>query len=153
MNTLFSKRPTYLSKHGLRAILALALLAATLVFGAFSFAPSAHAASTPALSKTAVSPKVALACPPELFPGDQGTWVVVLQDNLNSAYNSGVFQNSPHDFHPYSQSSTPLAPDGIYGQNTTNAVYDFQYWWSQQEYKIDVDGIAGPQTWHALGVC
>jgi hypothetical protein len=41
----FSSRMTRLSKLEYRAVLGAALLAVTLMFGAFSFAPSAHAAS------------------------------------------------------------------------------------------------------------
>ncbi|GHO97860.1 hypothetical protein KSF_079080 [Reticulibacter mediterranei] len=51
MNKWFSSRMTRLSKREYRAALGVALLAITLVFGAFSFAPSAYAASlTPASS-------------------------------------------------------------------------------------------------------
>ena len=132
MNTLFSKRPTYLSKHGLRAIIALALLAATLAFGAFSFAPSAHAASTPLSSKIAASSN--FACPPTIQYGStdasSGGWVSSLQTSLD------------YDF-GYS-----LAIDGQFGSHTQAAVKDFQSW-----NGLQVDGIVGAHTWHALGYC
>jgi peptidoglycan hydrolase-like protein with peptidoglycan-binding domain len=135
MNTLFSKRPTYLSKHGLRAILALALLAATLAFGAFSFTPSAHAASTPASLKSAA------ACPSTIQSGSTGSSVKTLQRELNADYNS-IFIDYPDAF------NYPLAVDGQFGPQTRDAVIDFQYWTG-----IGVDGIVGPQTWHTLGNC
>jgi hypothetical protein len=46
MNTLFSSRLAHLPKRGYRAALVAALFAVALVFGAFSFTPAAHAATT-----------------------------------------------------------------------------------------------------------
>ncbi len=48
MNTQFSSPSVSLPKRGLRTILAVVLLAAVMVFGVLSFAPSAHAATTAA---------------------------------------------------------------------------------------------------------
>jgi peptidoglycan hydrolase-like protein with peptidoglycan-binding domain len=147
MNTLFSKRPTYLSKNGLRTILALMLLAATLTFGAFSFAPTAHAASTPASLKSSA------ACPSTIQSGSTGSLVRVLQSELNGLYlnysDSRWFENSPYDFNPYSQDpNNPLRVDGDFGSRTSNAVKDYQSW-----NNLTVDGIVGPQTWSSLGKC
>jgi peptidoglycan hydrolase-like protein with peptidoglycan-binding domain len=55
---------------------------------------------------------------------------------------SKVFPNSPYNFHP------PLAKDGAFGPNTEYAVKDFQ-----TKKGLSVDGIVGPQSWHALGNC
>jgi peptidoglycan hydrolase-like protein with peptidoglycan-binding domain len=65
-----------------------------------------------------------------------------LQSALNARYKSGNFPNSPHNFSP------PLVVDGDFGTLTKAAVEDFQ-----QAAHIGIDGIVGPQTWHALGNC
>ncbi len=81
-------------------------------------------------------------CPSTIQNGSSGSTVVTLQNELNSAYSKKVFSNSPYNFHP------PLAKDGQFGALTTNAVKDFQ-----KKKGLGVDGIVGPQTWHALGNC
>ena len=64
---------------------------------------------------------------PTLRQGDRGAYVRLLQSLLESA----------------------LVPvkgiDGIFGQNTENAVREFQ-----QNNNLAVDGIVGPNTWNAL---
>ncbi len=42
----------------------------------------------------------------------------------------------------------PIDPDGSYGQNTFNAVKDFQLGFGFRD--LTIDGHAGPQTWQAL---
>ena len=87
-------------------------------------------------------------CPPQIGPGSTGYWVERAQSDLNSAYTNGAFPDSPYDFHPYSEASTPLKVDGILGPDTTNATKDFQTLYAQP-----VDGVIGPITWAALGEC
>lgn len=60
--------------------------------------------------------------------GSKGADVKTLQEALNKAGGYG------------------LATDGIFGAKTDAAVRDFQ-----KKNKLGVDGIAGPQTWTALG--
>jgi hypothetical protein len=81
-------------------------------------------------------------CPATIQNGSSGSLVVSLQSELDARYSSKVFPNSPYNFHP------PLAKDGQFGPLTADAVKDFQ-----TAKKISVDGIVGPQTWHALGNC
>ncbi|MFG0329216.1 MAG: peptidoglycan-binding protein [Phycisphaerales bacterium] len=65
------------------------------------------------------------------YPGDRGHDVKVLQRVLN--HKAGGLNG------------VPLEPDGIYGPKTEAAVRNVQAWTGQA-----VDGIAGPNTWHAL---
>lgn len=130
MNTLFSARLASLSKHGPRVILVMALIAVTLAFSAFSFAPMAHAAAA-----TAASPNIALACPPTISEGSTGQWVKDLQNTLN---NDGW--RDPN--------GKKLVVDGIFGSLTLFVVRNFQ-----SIYAPPADGIVGPHTWHALGYC
>lgn len=130
MKTLFPFRLAHLSKHGPRVILAVALVAVTLAFSAFSFAPMAHAATT-----TAASPSIALACPPTIEYGSTGQWIKDLQNTLN---NDGW--RDPN--------GKKLVVDGIFGSNTLFVVKNFQ-----SIYAPPADGIVGPHTWHALGYC
>lgn len=81
-------------------------------------------------------------CPATIQNGSSGSLVVTLQSELDARYASKVFPNSPYNFHP------PLAKDGAFGPNTANAVKDFQ-----TKKGLSVDGVVGPQTWHALGNC
>lgn len=41
---------------------------------------------------------------------------------------------------------SPIEIDGLYGRNTERAVKGFQ-----RAHHLDVDGVVGPHTWHALG--
>ena len=86
--------------------------------------------------------KLPPACPATIQNGSSGSLVASLQSELDSLYSKKAFPNSPYNFHP------PLAKDGQFGPNTTNAVKDFQ-----KKEGISVDGIVGPQTWHQLGKC
>jgi murein L,D-transpeptidase YcbB/YkuD len=81
-------------------------------------------------------------CPATIQNGSTGSLVVTLQTKLDSLYSAKVFPNSPYNFKPL------LAKDGQFGTLTTNAVKDFQ-----RKKGLSVDGIVGPQTWHALGNC
>jgi peptidoglycan hydrolase-like protein with peptidoglycan-binding domain len=74
------------------------------------------------------------ACPATIAYGSRGGLVVTLQNKLNTypTYVDG----------PY------FTPDGIFGQRTRAAVVQFQSY-----YRLGVDGIVGPQTWHQLGYC
>lgn len=81
-------------------------------------------------------------CPSTIQMGSGGSLVTWLQSDLDSLYSRKVFPNSPYNFHP------PLAKDGQFGPLTANAVKDFQ-----AKKHLTVDGIVGPQTWHALGKC
>lgn len=129
MNMLFSSRLAQLSKYGSRVILAMALIAVMLAFSAFSFAPSAHAATI------AASPNIALACPPTIEEGSTGQWVKDLQTTLN---NDGWRD----------QNGQKLVVDGQFGPKTLFVVEDFQ-----SIYAPPADGIVGPKTWSALGYC
>ena len=88
------------------------LLCASLMF---TFSPSAHATS----------------CPPTIGIGNQGSWVKVVQNELNAP---------PRINEPYHV--LPLKVDGIFGQLTAEGVENFQIF-----AHIQVDGIVGPQTW------
>ena len=81
-------------------------------------------------------------CPATIQNGSSGSAVTTLQSELNSLYAKKVFPNSPNNFNP------PLAVDGQFGPKTMRAVLDFQ-----NKKGLSVDGIVGPQTWHALGKC
>ena len=81
-------------------------------------------------------------CPGTIQNGSSGSLVVTLQSELDSLYSSKAFPNSPYNFQP------PLAKDGQFGPLTANAVKDFQ-----KKKGLGVDGVVGPQTWHALGHC
>ena len=81
-------------------------------------------------------------CPATIQNGSSGSAVTTLQSELNSLYAKKVFPNSPNNFNP------PLAVDGQFGPKTMRAVLDFQH-----KKGLSVDGIVGPQTWHALGKC
>jgi hypothetical protein len=82
------------------------------------------------------------ACPATIQNGSTGSLVLTLQTELDSLYSQGVFPNSPYNFTP------PLAKDSQFGPLTENAVMDFQ-----TKKGLSVDGVVGPQTWHALGNC
>lgn len=64
--------------------------------------------------------------PPVLALGARGKFVVALQQRLVEL-------------------EWELDVDGIFGQDTDDAVREFQ-----EQYELDVDGIVGPQTWAAL---
>ena len=64
---------------------------------------------------------------PNLSKGDEGEWVVYLQQQLNSDNRAG------------------LATDGDFGSATDTALRNYQ-----ASRRLDVDGICGPQTWEAL---
>lgn len=81
-------------------------------------------------------------CPAQIESGSTGTWVKTLQTDLNTDYNNHSFSNAPFNFSP------PLMADGIFGPMTTAAVKDYQ-----SAKGLEVDGIVGPKTWHALGYC
>ncbi|HZO73676.1 MAG TPA: peptidoglycan-binding protein [Ktedonobacteraceae bacterium] len=81
-------------------------------------------------------------CPAMIQNGSTGSLVVSLQSELDSLYSKKAFPNSPFNFHPL------LAKDGQFGTLTANAVKDFQ-----KQKRLAVDGVVGPNTWHALGRC
>ncbi|ARV57414.1 hypothetical protein BZZ01_01115 [Nostocales cyanobacterium HT-58-2] len=66
---------------------------------------------------------------PRLSRGSQGQAVTFLQLLLDN-------------FHGYS-----VAVDGVFGQNTENAVKDFQ---NARDFVNDPPGVVGFQTWEAL---
>lgn len=78
----------------------------------------------------------------ELASGSSGSLVASLQRELDTLHAKRAFPNSPYAFYP------PLAKDGQFGPLTRDAVKDFQ-----KKKGLQVDGIVGPQTWHALGRC
>ncbi len=105
---------------------------AGLLLSAVLLAPSAlvpgHAAAAGRSTHTLA------ACPATIAYGSHGGLVVTLQNKLNTypTYVDGPYLN----------------PDGIFGQRTRAAVVQFQSY-----YRLSVDGIVGPQTWHQLGYC
>ena len=46
-----------------------------------------------------------------------------------------------------------LKADGLFGKTTENAVIEFQGRGNDHDSTVIVDGIVGPQTWKALGMC
>ena len=46
-----------------------------------------------------------------------------------------------------------LTVDGFFGAKTEAAVKEYQARGNDHDPSILVDGIVGPQTWHALGFC
>ncbi|MEB3216714.1 MAG: peptidoglycan-binding domain-containing protein [Nostocales cyanobacterium 94392] len=46
-----------------------------------------------------------------------------------------------------------LKVDGFFGKKTENAVKEFQARGNDHDPTFIVDGIVGPQTWQALGMC
>ncbi|GLV56348.1 hypothetical protein KDH_31890 [Dictyobacter sp. S3.2.2.5] len=104
-------------------IFLLAAMVAPAAFG--SLTPAAHAAAIPSTGR-------ATGCP-TLRYGSQGTWVEVVQVDLNwDGY--------------HGKDGKPLVEDGNYGPNTEYAVRHFQ-----SNHHLTVDGIVGPQTWWELG--
>ncbi len=70
--------------------------------------------------------------PSSLSLGDQNSGVALLQYYLD--YLSAYYDTIP-----------PLEPDGIYGQDTQNAVFA-----AQAALGLPVDGVVGEQTWNAI---
>jgi peptidoglycan hydrolase-like protein with peptidoglycan-binding domain len=105
-------------------------LASSLVGQERRFATEATAAPD---NPTMTTPATSLsACPPTIQRGSQGDWVRILQSELiYRGYDVG-----------------PTGIDGKFGGYTEAAVKHFQ-----QDYRLLVDGIVGPQTWGALGYC
>lgn len=91
---------------------------------------AAPTATTPATSEPAVevSPPVdpAPQAPPILRRGDQGPWVVTMQQELRR--------------HGYA-----IEADGIFGPASETALLGFQ-----TAHGLEVDGLCGPNTWAAL---
>jgi len=112
----------------LTALVASAGLAASLVVGA----PAATAVA-PASVSSAVS-----ACPPVVGYGytTKGWAVSRLQRELNE------------EMDRVGSAGTRLQVDGIFGRLTYETLINIQMGLGQL-----ADGIAGRQTWHALGVC
>jgi serine/threonine protein kinase len=75
------------------------------------------------------------ACPPTVQDGSTGSWVKVLQQELNAR---GMKD----------QDGKALVVDGSFGPRTRYAVESWQ-----KHARIQVDGIVGPITWHTLGKC
>ncbi len=46
-----------------------------------------------------------------------------------------------------------LKVDGFFGQKTFDAVIELQQRGNDHDSTVVVDGIVGPQTWKALGMC
>ena len=82
------------------------------------------------LGRPAAAPAVQRTLRPTLRWGSEGTDVVVLQEALNRKARV-----------------LPLKESGVFDHATRAAVVALQ-----QHHLIDVDGVAGPQTWEALGV-
>lgn len=74
-------------------------------------------------------------CPPQVQNGSTGSWVTVLQQELNAR---GMKD----------QDGKALEVDGEFGPRTEYAV---KRWQTLQH--IEVDGEVGPITWHTLGNC
>jgi lysozyme len=140
MNVLAARagERTNVLRHPLtRALMAAGLAAALLVLpasrgpNALPFQPTvAEAASVAAQS----------GCPPTLRQGSRGDNVEYLQTVLNTYTRRWYW--------------VPIAEDGEYGPKTTERVTMFQRKWNYEGGShIDVDGVAGPQTWNALGAC
>lgn len=98
-------------------------------------APSAFAATK--TTHVTAAAATTTSCPPTLQQGSSGTWVKALQYHLNII--ATVFL----------QSNTHLATDGQFGPLTKNLVEQFQTGYGG----LQVDGVVGPQTWSALGLC
>jgi peptidoglycan hydrolase-like protein with peptidoglycan-binding domain len=81
-------------------------------------------------------------CPPTIQIGSSGTWVRALQSRLNYEWFYGDLTNGF------------LSVDGSFGPLTRSAVTDFQTKWHDRGHSnMLIDGIVGPQTWGALGMC
>lgn len=46
-----------------------------------------------------------------------------------------------------------LTVDGFFGRKTETAVRDFQARGNDHDPSMRVDGVVGPRTWYALGLC
>lgn len=103
------------------------------VFMAPVFAPPVQAATGGPMKSARALPGVF--CPPTLAYGSTGSWVKSLQSELND----GQWLGKPEP---------SLKVDGVYGPKTESVVLSFQ-----RADHLHVDGITGPQTWHALGFC
>ncbi len=153
-NVLQKKKKEFLMVLGLkRSLLAKLLLISGLFFllcvPSIVVCPKSASAASTSQQRAA-----SLSCPPTLQKGSSGTWVKALQYRLNfeyswrSHYGSPYgFPNSPYNFHPL------LSTDGQFGQNTYNAVWDYQTGQNQNDPGISIDGNVGPQTWSQLGFC
>jgi peptidoglycan hydrolase-like protein with peptidoglycan-binding domain len=113
---------------------------------AFLISGTASAQSMVANHQTATSARTqahstATKCPAEIGLGNAGRLVYDLQSTLDGYRGLNLFPNKP--YHVF-----PLALDGIFGPLTKEGVEDFQ-----TAYHLQVDGIVGPQTWHALHYC
>ncbi|HET8844569.1 MAG TPA: hypothetical protein VFN35_24075 [Ktedonobacteraceae bacterium] len=143
MNKSFSSWAAHLPQHGLRAFLVAGVLAAALVFSAFSFAPPVHAAShvqTASANRSAVAQPAAgtvEGCPSEaacIYP-------------VNAGWNGGVpegrgifFTLSPH------QLSNELNTHRVFNNQTNNDLVWLCY---------NADGIDCPRalSGFALPLC
>jgi hypothetical protein len=128
------------------AATAAAVAAANAKATAAANAAATAAAVAAANAKATAAAKVT--CPATIQRGSNSSLVKTLQSKLNSLYLAGNFPNSPYNFSPYSQASTPLGVDGDFGPLTQAATKDYQ-----TKHGLLVDGIVGPQTWHSLGYC
>jgi serine/threonine protein kinase len=105
-------------------------------------APTPTPKPAPVVKPTPTPKPAAPTCPPQIESGSTGTWVRVLQSDLNTAYAKHIFADTPYSF------VSPLMVDGTFGPMTTAATKDFQ-----AAKGLGVDGMVGPLTWHALGYC
>lgn len=122
------------------------LLLCAFAFTGASFHQAFAASANVGVTHNTVNPDAA--CPATVGFGNAGQAVKFAQEGLNTQYTASTFTNSPYNFHPYSEASTPLKVDGNFGTDTENATKDFQH-----AHGLSVDGVVGPKTWHALGWC
>jgi hypothetical protein len=90
-----------------------------MVFGDDTPAPDTETAEAAPTTETISSP---------LNVGDRGADVVVLQERLDAE-------------------GLPVTVDGVYGQETTDAVMAYQ-----EQEQLTVDGVVGSETGEALGI-
>ena len=83
------------------------------------------------------------ACPPSQQSGNNNNWVKVIQFRLNTLREQGAFSGSPNSY------PNPLSTDGLFGQNTKDAVIDFQ----NAAGISGGGGVVGDRTWSAMGFC
>jgi len=82
-------------------------------------------------------------CPPSQSEGNSNTFVNAIQHMINVATDLGyVSPTSPNS------GWYPLSMDGSFGTNTFKGVKNFQ-----AANNLSQDGIVGPLTWGAMGMC
>jgi hypothetical protein len=91
-------------------------------------APATETAETAAATETTEAAPTTEVISSPLNLGDQGADVIVLQERLTAV-------------------GLPVTADGVYGQETADAVMAFQ-----EREQLTVDGVVGSETGEALGI-